>query len=83
MFLILLFDVTFIAAFIVGLIYDFLTTYKKGRLNLFIQSCFEGGGVVMPAVVFMFGIGMLLVDIFGQGVDFPIVPYGLPVHKFN
>ncbi len=43
LFLILLFDVNFIAAFIVGLLYAFLTTYKKGRLNLFIQSCFEGG----------------------------------------
>ena len=79
MFLILLFDVNFIAAFIVGLIYAFLTTYKKGRLNLFIQSCFEGGGVVMPAVVLMFGIGMLLVAIMGPGGDLPQYPNGWPV----
>ncbi len=79
LFLILLFDVNFIAAFIVGLIYAFLTTYKKGRLNLFIQSCFEGGGVVMPAVVLMFGIGMLLVAIMGPGGDLPQYSNGWPV----
>lgn len=79
LFLILLFDVNFIASFIVGLIYAFLTTYKKGRLNLFIQACFEGGGVVMPAVVLMFGIGMLLVAIMGPGGDLPQYPNGWPV----
>lgn len=79
LFLILLFDVNFIAAFIVGLIYAFLTTYKKGRLNLFIQSCFEGGGVVMPAVVLMFGIGMLLVAIMGPGGNLPQYPNGWPI----
>lgn len=79
LFLILLFDVNFIAAFIVGLIYAFLTTYKKGRLNLFIQSCFEGGGVVMPAVVLMFGIGMLLVAIMGPGGDLPQYQNGWPI----
>jgi H+/gluconate symporter-like permease len=79
LFLILLFDVNFIAAFVVGLIYAFLTTYKKGRLNLFIQSCFEGGGVVMPAVVLMFGIGMLLVAIMGPGGDLPQYVNGWPV----
>ncbi len=79
LFLILLFDVNFIAAFIVGLIYAFLTTYKKGRLNLFIQACFEGGGVVMPAVVLMFGIGMLLVAIMGPGGELPQYPNGWPV----
>lgn len=67
LFLILLFEMNFVASFIIGLIYAFLTTYKKGRLNLFIKSCFEGGGVVMPAVVLMFGIGMLLVAIMGPG----------------
>ncbi|NWF50230.1 MAG: citrate transporter [Ignavibacteriaceae bacterium] len=79
LFLILLFDVNFIAAFIVGLIYAFLTTYKKGRLNLFIQACFEGGGVVMPAVVLMFGIGMMLVAIMGPGGNLPQYSNGWPV----
>jgi hypothetical protein len=79
LFLILLFNINFIAAFIIGLIYAFLTTYKKGRLNLFIQSCFEGGGLVMPAVVLMFGIGMLLVAIMGPSVLPEHYPAGWPV----
>ncbi|MBZ0182578.1 MAG: citrate transporter [Melioribacteraceae bacterium] len=79
LFLILLFDIHFIAAFIIGLLYAFISTYKKGRLNLFIQSIFEGGGVVMPAVVLMFGIGMLLVAIMGPGVQLENYPNGWPV----
>ncbi|MGQ9642740.1 MAG: citrate transporter [Ignavibacterium sp.] len=77
--LILLFDVNFIAAFILGLLFAFLSTYKKGSLNLFIKSCFEGGGVVMPAVALMFGIGMLLVAIMGPGIELSSYPNGWPV----
>lgn len=77
--LILLFDVNFIAAFILGLLYAFLSTFKKGSLNLFIKSCFEGGGVVMPAVALMFGIGMLLVAIMGPGIQLEHYPDGWPV----
>jgi hypothetical protein len=77
--LILLFDVNFIASFILGLLFAFLSTYKKGSLNLFIKSCFEGGGVVMPAVALMFGIGMLLVAIMGPGNELLSYPDGWPV----
>mgnify|MGYP005845187907 CR=1 FL=1 len=77
--LILLFDVNFIAAFILGLLFAFLSTYKKGSLNLFIKSCFEGGGVVMPAVALMFGIGMLLIAIMGPGIELQNYPDGWPV----
>lgn len=80
LFLILIFEMNFIASFIIGLIYAFMTTYKKGRLNLFIKSCFEGGGLVMPAVALMFGIGMLLVAIMGpSGGSLPQYEAGWPV----
>lgn len=79
LFLILLYDVNFIAAFILGLLFAFLSTYKKGNLNTFIRSCFEGGGVVMPAVALMFGIGMLLVAIMGPGTELKQYPNGWPV----
>lgn len=79
LFLILLYDVNFIAAFILGLFFAFLSTYKKGSLNVFIRSCFEGGGVVMPAVALMFGIGMLLVAIMGPGGELTQYPNGWPV----
>lgn len=79
LFLILLFGVHFVAAFLIGLVYAFVATYRKGRLNLFIQSLFEGGAVAMPAVVLMFGIGMLLVAIMGPGTAIPAYPDGWPV----
>ncbi|SHL93723.1 citrate transporter [Hymenobacter psychrotolerans] len=77
--LILLFDVNFIAAFILGLLYAFASTYRRGSLNLLVQAALEGGAVVMPAVVLMFGIGMLLVAIMGPGVPLAAYPDGWPV----
>ena len=77
--LILLFGVNFIAAFILGLLYAFASTYRRGSLNLLIQSVLEGGAVVMPAVVLMFGIGMLLVAIMGPGAPLAAYPDGWPV----
>ncbi len=77
--LILLYNMDFIASFVVGLIFTFIATYKKGRLNIFIQSMFEGGAVVMPAVALMFGIGMLLVAIMGPGTPLDAYPNGWPV----
>lgn len=79
LFLILLYDIDIIAAFVVGLVYAFLSTFKKGRLNLLVQSIFEGGGLVMPPVVLMFGIGMLLVAIMGPGGTLEQYPNGWPV----
>ncbi|MBD3385992.1 citrate transporter [candidate division KSB1 bacterium] len=80
LFLILVFSMNFIAAFICGLVYGFVSTYKKGSLNRFIQSILEGGGVVMPAVVLMLGIGMLLNAIMGPGGEWAVShPEGWPV----
>jgi hypothetical protein len=71
LFLILIFSMNFIAAFICGIVYGFLATYRKGSLNTLVQSILEGGGVVMPAVVLMLGIGMLLNAIMGPGDGWP------------
>ncbi len=75
--LILVFQVNFIAAFIAGLLYAFVSTYKRGHLNTLVQASIEGAGVVMPAVILMFGIGMILVAIMGPGGD--IKPADWPV----
>ncbi len=78
--LILLFDFDFIAAFICGLLYGVVSAYKKGMMNIFVQSAFEGGSMVMPAVVLMFGIGMLLNSIMGPGEHWnKMNPDGWPV----
>lgn len=65
--LILVFSMNFIAAFIIGLIYGYVATYRKGHLNLLIRAILDGGAMVMPAVVLMLGIGMLLNAIIGPG----------------
>ena len=65
LFLILIYNMNFIAAFIVGLIYGFISTYKKKSLNTFVRAILEGGSVVMPAVALMLGIGMLLLAVLG------------------
>ena len=80
LFLILIFNLDFVAAFICGLIYGFLATYKKGAMNTLLRSVFEGGTVAMPAVVLMMGIGMLLNAIIGPGGDISVLyPEGWPV----
>lgn len=65
LFLILVFGINFIAAFIAGLAYGYLSTYRKSSLNILIRSVLDGGAVVMPAVALMLGIGMLLNAVMG------------------
>ena len=78
--LILIFSMNFIAAFICGLVYGFIATFRRGSLNIFVRSALEGGAVVMPAVVLMFGIGMLLNAIMGPGGTWNAAhPEGWPV----
>lgn len=63
--LILVFKINFIAAFIAGLGYGYISTYRKNSLNILIRSILDGGAVVMPAVALMLGIGMLLNAVMG------------------
>ncbi len=80
LFLILIFSINFIAAFIVGLLYGFISTYRKNSMNLLVRSILDGGAVVMPAVALMLGIGMLLNAVMGPGGDISaIYPQGWPV----
>ncbi|PKL80266.1 MAG: citrate transporter [Candidatus Melainabacteria bacterium HGW-Melainabacteria-1] len=82
--LILTFGADFIAAFVAGLLYAFAATYRRGRLNTLIQASIEGAAVVMPAVLLMFGIGMILIAIMGPGgavkpEDWPVLQLIQPV----
>ncbi|MBN2355927.1 citrate transporter [candidate division KSB1 bacterium] len=67
--LILVLRMSFITAFVIGLIYGFIATFRKGSINMLSQSIIEGGASVMPAVVLMMGIGMLLNAIMGPGAE--------------
>jgi hypothetical protein len=63
--LILVFDMPFVAAFLLGLVYGVLATYRRGILNMTSRAIIEGSASVIPAIVLMMGIGMLLSAILG------------------
>ena len=62
---ILLFDLPILAAFAIGLVYAILATLRPGSLALAVRSLIEGGASVMPAIVLMFGIGILVQAVIG------------------
>ncbi len=63
--LILFFKVNFMSAFILGIAYAYMITYKRDNISTLIKSLIEGSAVVLPAVILMFGIGWLLVSVIG------------------
>ena len=63
--LILFFRVNFMSAFILGIAYAYMITYKRDNISTLIKSLIEGSAVVLPAVILMFGIGWLLVSVIG------------------
>lgn len=62
---ILLFNVPILAAFVIGFAYAILATARPGSMALTVQSLIEGGASVMPAIVLMFGIGILIAAVKG------------------
>ena len=69
--LILVYDVPYVPAFIGGLLYGILATFRKGSLNLITRSVIDGSASVIPAIVLMIGIGMLLSAILGPSSSGP------------
>jgi hypothetical protein len=63
--LIIVYDVPFVAAFVCGLLYGVLVTWRRGSINMTSRAVIEGSASVIPAVVLMIGIGMLLSAILG------------------
>lgn len=63
--LILFFGVNFLSAFILGIGYAYMITYRRDNISTLIKSLIEGSAVVLPAVILMFGIGWLLVSVIG------------------
>lgn len=64
----------FILAFCLGILYGYVTAYKKGDFKLLGKAIIKGTESVMPAVVLMFGIGMLLIATSNPMVSTPIQP---------
>lgn len=77
--LILFFKVNFLSAFILGIAYAYLITYKRDNISVLIKSLIEGSAVVLPAVILMFGIGWLLVAVMGpsdMSLEYMMATYG-------
>lgn len=85
--LILFYQIHFITAFFIALLYGYIVTLKRGSLNIMTQAILEGSSSVMPAVILMFGIGMLLNAIIGPsgysqqngGAEWPVIGYLRPL----
>jgi hypothetical protein len=69
--LILVYDIPFVTAFILGFAYGILVTARRGGLNMMLRSVIEGSASVIPAIVLMLGIGMLLSAILGPTASGP------------
>lgn len=69
--LILVFNVEYIAAFILGFIYSILVTLKPGSVRLTARSLIEGVEGVAPVIIIIIEIGMLLSAILGPSASGP------------
>ncbi len=64
----------FIPAFIAGLAFCLITTWEKDNIKILTKSAIEGAESVMPAVLLMFGIGMLLQAVRHPDVSVHLTP---------
>jgi hypothetical protein len=85
--LILVYQMNFITAFFIAVLYGYVATLRKGSLNMVTQAVIEGSASVIPAVILMLGIGMLLNSIIGpaeysqthNGLEWPVIGYLRPL----
>lgn len=81
--LVLFFHWDFIPAFVAGISYGTLITWKKDSINLLTRSILDGITAVIPAVVLMMGIGMLIVAVSHKEVTTsisPLLAMAIPTH---
>ncbi len=81
--LVLFFHWDFIPAFLAGLSYGTLITWKHDSINLLTRSILDGITAVIPAVVLMMGIGMLIVAVSHKEVTTsisPLLAMAIPTH---
>lgn len=81
--LVLFFHWDFIPAFVAGISYGTLITWKRDSINLLTRSILDGISAVIPAVVLMMGIGMLIVAVSHKEVTAaisPLLAMAVPTH---
>lgn len=84
--LVLLCHWDFIPAFMAGIIYSALATWKRGSVNILTRSIIDGITNVIPAVVLMMGIGMLINAVRSPAVTasiMPILSYIVPTKSIS
>lgn len=72
--LVLSFHWDIIAAFMVGIAYGVLTTWRRDSVNVLTRSIIDGGATVIPAVVLMIGIGQLLAAVMHPAIATALGP---------
>jgi H+/gluconate symporter-like permease len=80
---VLVFHWEIIPAFMLGITYGVLTTWRKDSINILTRSILDGVNNVVPAVLLMMGIGMLIVAVMNPSVSdaiSPIIKLIVPVH---
>lgn len=81
--LVLAFRWDIISAFLVGITYGVLSTWRRDSVNVLTRSIIEGAQSVIPAVILMMGIGMLLCAVMHKtiaGAIAPLLAAAVPTH---
>jgi Na+/H+ antiporter NhaD/arsenite permease-like protein len=80
---VLVFHWPIIAAFMLGITYGVLATWKHDSINVLTRSIIDGATTVIPAVLLMMGIGMLITAVMDKHVAealAPIIRAFVPTH---
>jgi hypothetical protein len=72
--LVLFFRWDIITAFLVGITYGALVTWRRDSINILTRSIIEGAQSVIPAVILMMGIGMLLCAVMHKTIASALAP---------
>jgi hypothetical protein len=81
--MVLVFQWDIISAFLVGITYGVLVTWRRDSVNLLTRSIIEGAQSVIPAVILMMGIGMLLASVMHKTIASALAPLltaAVPTH---
>jgi hypothetical protein len=83
---VLVFHWEIIPAFMLGITYGVLTSWKSDSINVLTRSILDGTANVIPAVLLMMGIGMLISAVMDQHVAdalLPIMQMCVPTHALT
>ncbi|MBU6450275.1 MAG: hypothetical protein KGS72_00740 [Cyanobacteria bacterium REEB67] len=83
---VLVFHWPIIAAFMLGITYGVLATWKHDSINVLTRSIIDGATTVIPAVLLMMGIGMLITAVMDKHVAealAPIIRACVPTHALS